>query len=256
MVAICLIGAGVWFSTQDAPASQYKGAATTTNEAVIDESSYSTSSVQYKIEADLVSSSATSAQEVNDVIRGVIDDFIALAKENNQTRMYPNGEIRPFTMDVVTERHVFDSLTSYYVEFYEYTGGAHGNAVVDTFVYNTEGGMVELTDIIDSTQVAVLLSAVKAGVYEQFGRDGAFVDSVENLTIEELDFYIDNSQIYVVFSQYDVAPGAAGVVEIVLDLEKYQEPAVTPEDAMNATSTTPEVATSTEEATSSPSSSP
>lgn len=105
-----------------------------------------------------------------------------------------------------------------------YTGGAHGETRVDT--YNVRNGQTasELTleDLFGSDYAAIIKQAVNAKISED--PSSYFEDAFQGIDHDHI-FYVQGGQAFIVFQQYEIAPYAAGIIEIPVDLPDGDEPA-------------------------------
>jgi len=106
---------------------------------------------------------------------------------------------------------------------YMYTGGAHGNTVIESFNYNTDdGSRIYLTDIlVDKDQI----KSVQDYVWEYaIERPEIFYPDLKKEDVvlsKETSFYFNDSGITLVFQQYEIAPYVSGNQEIVIPESLY-----------------------------------
>lgn len=106
---------------------------------------------------------------------------------------------------------------------YMYTGGAHGNTVVESFNYDTtEGTRIYLTDILTSEDQ---LKDVQNYVWEYaIERPEIFYPDLKKedvILTKDTAFYFNDTGITLVFQQYEIAPYVSGNQEIVIPEELY-----------------------------------
>jgi len=172
-------------------------------------------------------------------------------EERKISRAFPDRANIRYTYDMGFERFSADSLkaVSYLFTTYEYTGGANGNILVNSYCFNADNRKVEIEDILDlSANKDIRLSRllaeralsdttlffkdfVEAGLglaylkpdgvtldREKCRCDGFFFGSnFRNFVVEDrgMTFYFD---------KYSIAPGAAGITHLTLswdDLRPY-----------------------------------
>ena len=106
-----------------------------------------------------------------------------------------------------------DSYLSYYAMEYSYTGGAHGTTTVSVgSLKRPSGETVKLSEFVPEEKMKSLQKALYDGVVKKLG-------SAENILgeVKVIDnFYIAKDGLHFVYNQYEVAPYAAGVIEIVI----------------------------------------
>lgn len=132
---------------------------------------------------------------------------------------------------------------SYVLLSYEFTGGAHGSSVVNTFTFKDDG-ILHIEDILDLNTEgnAIKLSKILANRIISLAKDFTTEDMVNegtgiaflkadgktfdaekckcdgfNYASNFQKFYITDEGITFLFNQYEVAPGSSGIMKAVLD---------------------------------------
>lgn len=136
------------------------------------------------------------------------------AEENNYKSDYQTDFMVKFN-----QSPYLSILTSNYM----YTGGAHGNTVVESFNYNTtDGSRIYLTDILTTEDQ---LKEVQNYVWEYaIERPEIFYPDLKKedvILTKDTAFYFNESGITLVFQQYEIAPYVSGNQEIVIPEELY-----------------------------------
>lgn len=115
----------------------------------------------------------------------------------------------PWSLDLDYKQYESESIVSYVVQGYEYTGGAHGNVIVKSFNYSKDNGkLLGLDDIIsdiDSLQEFSELAQQELTVEYQEGISA----HEENWSV----WYAHNEGITFVFQPYQIASYAVGQQE-------------------------------------------
>lgn len=166
-------------------------------------------------------------------------------EEQELTKRFPERAKIKYTFDLSyeTKNSATKGTTTYILTSYQYTGGAHGSSVVNTFTFNDKG-ILHIEDILDlaSGNNAVSLSKILAKRILATNKDATTEDMVlegtgvaflkaDGVTLDKekcncdgfnfasnfQNFYITDEGITFLFSQYQVAPGAAGTVKTSLD---------------------------------------
>ena len=106
---------------------------------------------------------------------------------------------------------------------YKYTGGAHGNTIVESFNYHIENGKrIYLTDIlVDEEQIKSVQNFVWEYAIE---RPEIFYPDLKKedvLLTKDTAFYFNDTGITLLFQQYEIAPYASGNQEIVVPEALY-----------------------------------
>lgn len=228
----------------------YKSTASTTR--TVEEKYISSKNSFYEITAKYPSDSLDKSGEIANFINAKIKEKEEEWKiggqiwsdEQTLNKLYPDRPIMKYTYDISYKFYESKDhhTTSYVFNIYEFTGGAHGNSTVYTYSFdNNEKLDIEkilnlannnndialsriLADnilksssdiynkdmVMDGLGLAYLKSDGKTFDKAKCDCDGFFFGS------NFQKFYITDKGITFLFNQYEVAPGAAGVVEVNL----------------------------------------
>jgi len=114
--------------------------------------------------------------------------------------------------------HVYigDDYISFAQQFYEYTGGAHGNPSVGTLTFErTTNRELDITDLLDLTGLSLDQIATQASTTLAIKYGDAFWSDGTNPNAENYaNFVVSTSTVTVIFNPYQVAPYAAGMPEV------------------------------------------
>lgn len=172
-------------------------------------------------------------------------------EEQKVSRAFPDRADIKYRYDMGFERFAADSLgtVSYLFTTYEYTGGANGNTLVNTYCFSRDNRLVKIEDILDfSGNKDIALSRLLAEralsdttlFFKDFVEGGlglAYLKS-DGVTLDKAkcrcdgyffgsnfrNFVIEDRGITFYFDKYTIAPGAAGITRISLswnDLRPY-----------------------------------
>jgi predicted secreted protein len=152
---------------------------------------------------------------------GVEADFNDYIKEC-QTAGYP---IRPYELlskyTVCTQNNRFLSL---YVDYYQYTGGAHGGT--DRRAYNIDlktGQVITLKNLFNKNyDYKTLINQVINQEIAKKPDDYFTGDEGFKGINDKQRYYIKDKQLVVYFSQYEIAPYCAGFPEFKIPLSKFK----------------------------------
>ena len=109
---------------------------------------------------------------------------------------------------------------SFYIDYYQFSGGAHGITVRRPYNINIENGeYINLNELFEKNfdYITYINENIKKEInknpeYYFTGKDG-FKGIKENQ-----DFYIKNGKLIIHFPYYEIAPYAAGMPEFTIDL--------------------------------------
>lgn len=122
--------------------------------------------------------------------------------------------------------YLSDDFLSVTMEYYEYTGGAHGNHSIQSFnIRLSDGENLTLGDIIKENQFENLSLFCEQEILKMLNANsliegGLFEDEI-NITPEQ-DFYIKPGYLVLQFDPYEIAPYAFGSIEIELSFERIK----------------------------------
>lgn len=113
-------------------------------------------------------------------------------------------------------------LLSMYRDYYEYTGGAHGNTVRKSDTWSLMSGKVLPLSAFfpkNSDYKAIVLEEILRQAKENYARDPIYFENYPELILKTFDpesFYLTEKGIAVYFQQYDIAPYAAGIQVFII----------------------------------------
>ena len=108
------------------------------------------------------------------------------------------------------------NIVSFRCESYSYTGGAHG--MPDTKVGTIKNGkLLQLADLPDLNKIKILWQqALKShSQFSEIKKYTGFIGTKPQLTE---NFYLDGKGIHFIYQPYEIAPFAAGTIEIFVPL--------------------------------------
>lgn len=216
-MVLVLVGVGIflWFS----PTRKI----TTTPTPSVSEASLITEGKKdayYTISLSYPSSSSTS--EIQNYINQTKTEFLnSVPKTEADAKFEGLGGDRIYNLTVTTKITHSSSTTSYVLETYQFTGGAHGGTVISTFTYNRAGKILSLNDVLPSSVTLSTLSAsARTYFYNKFSdQDKSEIDTGTEPKQENFNtWYIDGTKIVFVFGQYSIGPYVLGIQEFEVNL--------------------------------------
>jgi len=119
-----------------------------------------------------------------------------------------------------------EKMLSFTIDYYQYTGGAHGMTVRRAYnIDQSTGQELALKDLfIDNYDYANIIdeeigrriAADESGMY--FEDPNGF-----NGISENQNYYLQNGNLVIYFGQYEIAPYAAGILEFRIPLSSLQD---------------------------------
>ncbi|MBE3584217.1 MAG: DUF3298 and DUF4163 domain-containing protein [Limnochordaceae bacterium] len=112
-------------------------------------------------------------------------------------------------------KNLDDRWISLRMEFYQYTGGAHGGTVVEGTTYDAKTGrQLQLKEFFPAGTDYRAIIAREVARQIQATKDIYFPDASSHAAdFAEDAFYVDHGTLVVFFGQYELAPYAAGIRE-------------------------------------------
>lgn len=177
----------------------------------------------YSISGYYAPDSSIGSTEVNNFISDYIREFESLANEDVPDLRENQSAIGEYTLNIGYDSYESEKYIFHVVSFGEYTGGANANSVVYSFGFELSSGReVSLDDFVSESNREQFVSDLKRRLLEidNLGGDtvGVFEDVVSGLAYEDIStFYVEDNKLVIVFSKYEVAPGAAGIIKVILE---------------------------------------
>lgn len=120
------------------------------------------------------------------------------------------SESFPWNLDMTYTKHESDTIVSYIVQGYEYTGGAHGNTFLESFNYDKETGQrIQVQDVVADNDTFNILAAFADKELTVEYPEGSN-SNPENWSV----WYTNNSSITFIFVPYQIASYATGQQEL------------------------------------------
>jgi hypothetical protein len=122
--------------------------------------------------------------------------------------------------------YLSDDFLSVTMQYYEYTGGAHGNHYIQSFnIRLSDGKTLSLNDVIKEKQFENLSLFCEQEILKQLNANslieaGLFEDEI-NITSEQ-DFYIKPGFLVLQFDPYEIAPYSFGSIEVELSFDRIK----------------------------------
>ncbi len=150
------------------------------------------------------------------------EEFIA---DSESFEEYPADWIFSFEASFKTS-YLSNDFLSIVLDYYEFTGGAHGNYFSQGFYFRlSDGQLRQLNDIIKETQFENLSLFCEQEILKQLNTNslidaGLFEEEI-HLNSEQ-DFYIKLNYLIIQFDPYKIAPYSFGIIEVELSFERIK----------------------------------
>ena len=139
-------------------------------------------------------------------------------------------ELPPWSLDInVSYSNFTDNIVSVLVHTWQYSGGAHGNSFLTSFLFDTTSNQVLGWDDLFAEEFNPLWTIepiVHASLMEQFGLEGEIDQWILDGTNMNPDNYqvytLDSDEIVFYFQPYQVAPYATGIPEVHIPLSDME----------------------------------
>lgn len=170
----------------------------------------------FEVKVEYPENKLIGSREVKSFIEERVENFKEFALED-VPELRNRGFVAKYSLNINLENYKSKNYISYVLFISEYTGGANVNQIVESFVYEEDSeNKVSITDVVyDKSK---FISELYRKLEEKDKSIGIFSNDIEIESIN--NFYITDSSLVVLFSKYEVAPGAAGIVTITIPREK------------------------------------
>jgi hypothetical protein len=140
----------------------------------------------------------------------------------------PDSPSANYSIDINATRVYGTKTESAVISVYTYTGGAHGSSAYKVFTASVASGeLLTLKDIIKPNQREGFVAYVKDKLMKwQPGGEGpvVFKEEVEDLVFESFsNWSLNEDQMILYFSQYEIGPGVLGAVAFPFSLEELSD---------------------------------
>ena len=158
-------------------------------------------------------------KQIESSLAADLDEYIRY----NQVNGFP---IRPYLLFSRYQTGTLNqNLLSLYVDYYTFTGGAHGSTDRRPYNYDLQTGRpLRLADIFQSGYDfrGIIDREISARIAAQPGDYFSGEMGFTGLK-DEQNFYIRDGQLVIYFSQYEIAPYAAGIPEFAFPVAQFGE---------------------------------
>lgn len=119
--------------------------------------------------------------------------------------------------------HTDGELLSFTIDYYQYTGGAHGMTFRHSYNYNLKTGKeLALNDLFKNQfdYSPIILTKINEKISEE--PDLYFVESIDYLE-PDVNFYVTEEKMVIYFPLYEIAPYCVGFPGFEIPLEQLKE---------------------------------
>lgn len=181
----------------------------------------------------LVYGNSTLAKSAQEYINKIVSEFRAQANADVPDMRAEFGTDNPsanYTIEVMASMVGDDKTESIVISIYAYTGGAHGNSAYKVITASKEDGKILLlSEIIKADKQSAFTESVKKELMA-WAPNGAeigpvvFTEEVANLKFESFENWsLDEKNLTLYFSQYEIGPGVLGPVAFPIPLIKIKD---------------------------------
>lgn len=175
----------------------------------------SNGSYEYKDEKMIISVNLPNNEDIyKDKIQSYGEDQIDRFLSSREDIGDIVSESFPWNLDLDYKKYESDTIVSYIVQGYEYTGGAHGNTFLQSFNYDKKTGkQITIEDIVTNQSTFINLSALAK---KELTID--YPEGVDEKVTNWNVWYADNTSVTFIFVPYQIAAYAVGQQELRVDL--------------------------------------
>ncbi|MDL2281120.1 DUF3298 and DUF4163 domain-containing protein [Selenomonadales bacterium OttesenSCG-928-I06] len=148
-----------------------------------------------------------------------IDNLAIQDKINNDVKAYTHECLKemqgylfedfPAGVDIHPVMHLrSEDRLSFHMFYWMYTGGAHGNVIINTFNYDLKTGKKLSFKDVSKASLKQINKAI-------FAQAEGFYDDFKGIKEYPETFYLDDDgSVVIVFQPYEIAPYVRGVIEV------------------------------------------
>lgn len=147
----------------------------------------------------------------------------AIALENNKDLLEKGISITPYEAITKYTIHHTKDILSVVVNYYQYTGGAHGIYTLKPYNYDLKSGKrLALGDLFKAgyDYKTIINNEIKSAIAKE--PEQYFVNEFNSIR-DDQEFYITDRGIIVYFQVYEIAPFAAGNPEFLIPFSLIKE---------------------------------
>lgn len=167
-------------------------------------------------------------QEINDIFKQAVKDLqteltaeAVEYKQNAEEMDFPFNKFQLYTS--VGPYFENGEILSLYVDYYFYSGGAHG--MTDRRAYNYDiasGRVLNLKDIfVPGYEYKARIDAAISAEISKRPEDFFQAEMGFQGISDQQNFYLQNDSLIIYFNQYEIAPYAAGIQEFRIPLQDF-----------------------------------
>lgn len=171
-------------------------------------------------------------EQANDFITELVSDTKEVANRDRIESVAEFGSLptylqNPYVLDIQAEYISSLELESLVLSTYSYFGGANGTGTFK--VFSMRGGKVidSLEDISNRSNIKEFEKYIQEYLNQYsfnedtIGADILFQDELSNVTLDTItDLAVDDINLYLYFSEYQIGPGVLGAQKIEIPLSK------------------------------------
>lgn len=160
-------------------------------------------------------------QQITNFVNGQVAEVKSIAQQSAQFIQ----EIAPYQLTINDNETSFNSLHSFILTVYTYTGGAHGNTTYQTYLFDTSTEKIlTLSDLFTSDAYLSRLSDLTAKkLHAQEAADFAWFDDGLAPRLENFsNFSVDEQGITFYFPPYQVAAYAYGPQKTLIGFDELK----------------------------------
>ena len=166
-------------------------------------------------------------KEINSKINNYTEDWLNEIEEVAKEYFADGIEVSfPYEANsryVVTRNDV--NIISFYIDYYQFTGGAHGITRRVPYTIDVESGEVlEISSLFNDKfdYKSVIDNEIRRQINEE--EDKYFDKGKMFKGIDDTQkFYISDSDLIIYFNQYEIAPYSAGIIEFNIPISLFED---------------------------------
>lgn len=174
------------------------------------------------------------ADKVESKIRSIIqtfkDDNLISDTQQEDIPTLNRDEDMQYILNINYSTTHNNNLITHRLDIYNFTGGAHGGNIVETYTFNNNGEQVNISDLFINPNIGIknlsnkVITKIKSDPsYKEAIESEWFKDGTDPTVDNYATFMIEDTDIKIIFQQYQIAPYVYGNIEVTISLTELAD---------------------------------
>lgn len=171
-------------------------------------------------------------EELNNTIESKVKNFIEETRKIAQQDKKEGVQSFPYEANVKTEIYYQDKyLISLIIFYYQFTGGAHGITLFETYNLDIKNSkLLTLNDILNPDAQEIIKEEIVSEIESE--SDYFFPEAKDYILKDDIfvrDFLIDSTGVTFLYNHYEIAPYSTGIPKFSIPWNKLKQYVIHPQ---------------------------